>query len=146
MTSVYQHTQIGRAMIYPLAAIATVALILAIAAPALRVAVLPAIVLGATAFLMWKLTVRVDNAALRVWFGPGLIHKQVRLAEIESCEPIRTKWTAGWGIHYTRHGWLYNVRIGDAVAIRLRDGKRFCVGTDQPHELVDAIRRFASAR
>ena len=45
-----------------------------------------------------------------------------------------------------RRGWLYNVTIGDAVAIRLRNGKQVCIGTDQPNELEEAIRRFASAK
>jgi len=33
----------------------------------------------------------------------------------------------------------------DAVAIALRNGRKFALGTDDPHGLVAAIRRFSSA-
>jgi hypothetical protein len=50
----------------------------------------------------------------------------------------------GWGIHLTPYGCLYNVSGFDAVAITLRDGRKFALGTDDPHGLVDAIRRNIS--
>lgn len=146
MIAVYEHTQIGRVVIFPIAIIACIIIVAAISSPTRAVLIGVAAVLAVVALLMWKLTVRVDDDALRVSFGPGLISKQVPLAEIQSCEPVRTGWSAGWGIHHTRHGRLYNVSIGDAVAIRLRNGQQFCIGTDQPNELIAAIRRFASAR
>jgi hypothetical protein len=66
------------------------------------------------------------------------------LAEIVACEPICIRWWYGWGIHLTPYGWLYNVSGFDAVAITLRDGRKFALGTDDPHGLVDAIRRYTS--
>ena len=42
------------------------------------------------------------------------------------------------------YGWLYNVSGFDAVAMTLRDGRTFALGTDDPHGLVDAIRRYTS--
>jgi hypothetical protein len=82
---------------------------------------------------------------LRASFGPGIIRKRVRLAEIAVCEPIRIRWWYGWGIHLTPYGWLYNVSGFEAVAITLRDGRNLAVGTDDPHGLVDAIRRCRDA-
>jgi hypothetical protein len=146
MTAIYEHTQVGRAFICGLGAIILIIGGTAMISPDLRVLFVGAAGVAITLALMWKLTVRVDGETLRAAFGPGVIHKEVRLAEIESAEPIRTGWSAGVGIHYTRRGWLYNVAMGDAVAIRLRSGKQFCIGTDQAAELVAAIRRFASAR
>lgn len=146
MTTIYEHTQVGRSLILGLGAIILFMAVMAVSSAELRVLFIAAAGVAVTLVLMWKLTVRVDGNTLRASFGPGLIHKEVPLAEIKSAEPIRTGWSAGVGIHYTRRGWLYNVAAGDAVAIQLRSGKQFCVGTDQPTELVDAIRRFASAR
>ncbi len=77
-------------------------------------------------------------------FGVGLVRKKVALAEIAACEPIRIRWWYGWGIHLTPYGWLYNVAGLDAVAITLRDGRKFALGTDDPDELVAAIRRFTA--
>ncbi len=72
-------------------------------------------------------------------FGIGLIKKKVPLAQIIACEPIRIRWRYGWGIHLTPYGWLYNVSGLDAVAITLRTGRKFALGTDDPHGLAAAI-------
>ena len=77
---------------------------------------------------------------MRASFGPGIIRKRARLAEIVGCEPIRVRWWYGWGIHLTPFGWLYNVSGLDAVAITLRAGRKFALGTDDPHGLTAAIR------
>jgi hypothetical protein len=87
-----------------------------------------------------KLTIRIDDPTLLASFGIGLIKRKVPLAEIVRCEPIRIRWWYGWGIHLTQYGWLYNVAGWDAVAITLRDGRKFALGTDDPHGLADAIR------
>lgn len=96
--------------------------------------------------LFSTLTIAIDHGMLRASFGPGLIRKKVSLAEIASVRPIPVRWWYGWGIHLTPHGWLYNVSGWDAVEITLRNGRRFCLGTDEPQELQAAIRRFASVR
>jgi hypothetical protein len=75
-----------------------------------------------------------------------LIKKEVSVAEIVAAEPIRIRWWYGWGIHLTPYGWLYNIGGWDAVVIALRSGRKFALGTDDPHGLVAAIRRFASAK
>ena len=142
----YQHTQIGKAILYPLLAGACFGFAVAMFSPVLRIAIVPAIALILTALLFWKLTVTVDEKSLRASFGPGFIYKQVPISEVEDCEPMRVRFWHGWGIHLTRNGWLYNVSGHDAVIITLRNGRRFCVGTDEPQELQVAIRSFASAR
>jgi hypothetical protein len=46
----------------------------------------------------------------------------------------------GWGIHWSRFGWLYNVSGYGAVAVTLRNGKRFALGSDEPQTLSSLIR------
>jgi len=118
--AVYEHTQSGSAMIALLAFI-VVALI-------------------ATGIIFSRLTITIEDGFLRASFGPGLTVKNVPLSEIASCQPIRIRWWYGWGIHLTRYGWLYNVAGWDAVAITLRDGRKFALGTDDPQGLAAAIR------
>jgi hypothetical protein len=89
--------------------------------------------------LFSTLTIAIEDGMLRASFGPGLIKKQVRLADIASVRPIPVRWWYGWGIHVTPHGWLYNVSGWKAVEITLRNGDRFCLGTDQPGRLQEAI-------
>ncbi len=59
-----------------------------------------------------------------------------------ACEPLRIRWWYGWGIHLTPYRWLYNVSGLEAVAITLRNGRKFALGTDDPQDLVDAIERY----
>lgn len=86
------------------------------------------------------LTVTIDEEALRLRFGIGLIRKAIRLSEIASCEPVRNRWWYGWGIRLTPHGMLYNVSGLGAVEVRLRDGKAIRVGSDEPEALAAALK------
>jgi hypothetical protein len=87
----------------------------------------------------YKLAVTIGNETLGWSFGVGIIRKKVPIAQIAECEPIRIRWWYGWGIHLTPHGWLYNIAGWDAVAITLRNGRKFLLGTDDPQGLAAAI-------
>jgi hypothetical protein len=100
------------------------------------------VILVISAIVFSKLTIKIHGEILRACFAMGLVFKKVRLAEIAACEPIRIRWWYGWGIHLPPYGWLYNVSGLDAVAITLRDGRKFALGTDNPQALVDAIERL----
>ena len=86
---------------------------------------------------------------MRWRFGPGLIRKRVQLEEITAARPVKINLLESWGIHWTRYGWLYNVSGFDAVAITLRSGKRFALGTDEPQALMarltEVVQRNAPA-
>ncbi len=103
------------------------------------------VVVLATLLLFAALEVSIDSQRLTWRFLPGLISKSVPLAEIAEANPTRTQFFEGWGIHYTGRGWLYNVSGFGAVHIRMRNGKQFMVGTDEPAELADAINRARSS-
>jgi hypothetical protein len=90
--------------------------------------------------LFYKLRITIEDQTLCAVFGIGIIRKSVPLTEIVACEPIRIRWWYGRGIHLTPYGWLYNVSGFDAVAITLRDGRKFALGTDDPNGLTAAIR------
>jgi len=92
---------------------------------------------------MWifrSLTIEVLNNELKWYFGSGWPSKSVRLDQVVSIETIRILWMNGWGIHYTRRGWLYNVSGFGAVAIKLRNGKQFCIGSDEPERLAGELK------
>ena len=106
--------------------------------------VIVSIILLVCLVLFYKLKVTIDDDTLCASFGPGIMRKRVRLAEIVACEPVRIRWWYGWGIHLTPFGWLYNVSGLDAVAITLRAGRKFALGTDDPHGLLAALRAAIS--
>ena len=87
-----------------------------------------------------SLTVEVVRGYLRIRFGVGLIRRQFRVKDIESVEVVRNRWWYGWGIRITPHGWLFSVSGLDAVQIKLRKGRQYRIGTDEPEALLAAIR------
>ena len=135
----YQHTQFGSTIVFCTGVIG-LAMLLAAAflgnpADYLWIGAL-VLLIGA---LFSTLRIAIENGMLRARFGPGLIRKTVRLAEIASVRPIPVRLWYGWGIHLTPHGWLYNVSGWKAIEITLRNGHRFCLGTDEPEDLLKAI-------
>ena len=96
-------------------------------------------ILVVCAILFASLTIRITETELCWHFGPGLIRKKVALAVIQQAEITTTKFIHGWGIHLTPNGWLYNVSGFKAVAFKLKNGKQFVLGTDEPEKLHEAI-------
>jgi len=142
----YRHTQPGTVLL------ATVAAALALLLLVLFVMPIPpgeeagrwilaaaGMILLAIAVLFRSLTIAIHGGTLTWSFGPGLIRKSVPVAEIAHVEPTRTTVLAGWGIHWTPRGWLYNVSGMHAVQVKLKSGKQFLLGTDEPEQLVRAI-------
>jgi hypothetical protein len=138
----YQHTQTGHAIVWILfVAVLLVASVRFFQTPPAReISVIVSVVLLITIAAFYKLTITIDSEALRWSFGVGLITKKVPIAQIAACEPIRIRWWYGCGIHLTPYGWLYNVGGWDALAITLRNGRKFALGTDDPHGLTEAIK------
>jgi hypothetical protein len=137
----YGHTQIGHVIIWSLLAIVLITSGALIGSsfhrePPLVVSIILLVCLA----LFYKRKISIEDETLSASFGPGIIRRRVWLAEIVGCEPIRIRWWYGWGIHLTPYGWLYNVSGFDAVAITIRDGRKFALGTDDPHGLTAAIR------
>jgi hypothetical protein len=144
----YERTQVGWVVICVVCiALSVVAIkIRNESSPNWQISVAVELLLLLTLAVFYKLTIKIDNHVLRVSFGAGVVGKTVQLTEIDTYEPVRIRWWYGWGIHLTPYGWLYNVSGWDAVAIKLRNGKKFAIGTEEPQALVEAIRRFASVR
>lgn len=128
----YQHTQPATAI---LLSVGAVAIGFAIGALFIHALVFPLIILAISAWIFRSMTVEISDTDLIWYFGSGFPRKSVPLSEVASAEAIRTTVANGWGIHYTARGWLYNVSGYGAVAIRMRDGKQFCLGTDEPEKL-----------
>ena len=135
----YRHTQFGSAIVLGSGAIGFALLLIAAFSPHPARHFLVGVIVLLVGALFSTLTIAIEDGMLRASFGPGLIRKKVRLAEIASVRPIPVRWWYGWGIHLTPHGWLYNVAGWKAVEITLLNGRRFCLGTDEPENLLKAI-------
>lgn len=136
----YEHTQRGTTILVTLLAGMLLLLGLASVLPASKGLLFTIIgILGICGFLFSSLTVRITDRALRWEFGFGLMRKEIPLAEIEKAEVTETTFLQGWGIHHTSRGWLYNVSGFQAVVVRLKNGKTFLLGTDEPDRLRAAL-------
>jgi hypothetical protein len=146
----YQRTQIGYLTICVLfiAAIfvAATGIVASAGRDSLVIRALIEVILLFSAIVFSRLTIKIDGEILEACFTMRFICKKVPLTDIAECEPIRIRWWYGWGIHLTPYGWLYNVSGLDAVAITLRDGRKFALGTDDPQGLVAAIRHSSSVQ
>lgn len=139
MKTLYSHKQPGTTMLW-LVGVIVVGLLIVLGPAAAHPALLVAFgVLVAIAVVFSSLSVQVTASSLLFWFGPGVMRKQVSLAEIETVEPVRNPWYWGIGWRITPRGMLYSVSGLDAVEIRMKDGSRFRLGTDQPERLARAL-------
>ena len=86
------------------------------------------------------LTVTVEQETVTAGFGIGLIWRRIRIKDIQAAMQVRNKWWYGWGIRAIRDGWMFNVSGLDAVELELKNGRKFRMGTDEPEELLNAIK------
>ena len=82
----------------------------------------PLALLAACLVLFGSLTVEVGREAVRVAFGPGVIHRTIPLERIAGARPVPTRWFYGWGIRLTPRGWMWNVSGLQAVELEYVDG------------------------
>jgi len=93
------------------------------------------------------LTVRLDESALYIRFGPlPFIRRAFALGDVESAAPVTSPWYYGYGVHWFPGGTVYNVSGRWSVELLLRSGRRVRIGTDEPEALADAINKMLSER
>lgn len=88
-----------------------------------------------------KLTITVDNEYIRLIFGLiGFPRRKFKLADVESCQAVkRRSFAIVLGIHYGSRESLYNVSGPHAVELRMKNGRKVYIGTDEPEKLRQAI-------
>ncbi len=144
MTPVYQHRQIAWPTVIAVGASALLlAAGIAFAGRGGRVhlgllAMIPALPIVALAFF-GSMTVRVFTDRVRIHFGIGAPWFTIDLREARGFSVVRNPWFYGWGIHLIPGGVIYNASGFDAVELRMDDGRRIRIGTDEPQALAAAL-------
>ncbi len=142
-TARYSHTQNG--IIRPIVlALALICLAIAYVArewpplmPAFLATAGMCIVLS---FVFAYLKVRDEGDRLAVRFGPlSLFGKTILYADVTGVERDRSTFLAGWGIHWTRKGWLWNIGGFDCVRIEM-GARSTLIGTNDADGLVAFLR------
>ena len=87
------------------------------------------------------LQVVIDGEYLRIRFGFGIFQKKFSLTDIMAVKTVKNHWYYGWGIRIWLWPkmWIYNVSGFDAVEIKLKNGKTYRIGTDEPQKLEQTI-------
>lgn len=85
------------------------------------------------------LTVEVDDQAINLRFGIGLLRKRFLLENIEAWRAVKNPLYYAWGIHAIPGGWVFNVSGLQAVELQMRNGRKYRIGTDDAHSLLNAI-------
>ena len=146
----YKHTQIGYLMLVVTLAVLVLfawAYIMASAEPPsadsgtnFAVTAMMALIIFILASFV-SLRVIIDEKYLRIKFGYGIYKKGFLLNDIVSAKTVRNHWYYGWGIRvwFWSKMWIYNVSGFDAVEIKLKNGKTYRIGTDEPNKLEQKI-------
>jgi hypothetical protein len=141
----YRHTQIGWAMIVALGVSIAFLVWMAsfVGSPASVGLTAVTALLVVCLVLFISQTVIVDDVALQVRVGPGLIRRRVALEDIETVGQQRLPWwAAGYGIRMSLNGkrQLWRVSGSDVVDLGLADGRRLLIATDEPEALATVVR------
>ena len=83
----------------------------------------------------------IDENYLRIKFGYGIFRKRFELKEIASAKAVKNHWYYGWGIRvwFRPRMVIFNVSGFNAVEIKMKNGKLYRIGTDEPKDLEYAI-------
>ncbi len=103
-------------------------------------AVFSILMLGMLVFFWFlQLETEIDAGGIRVSFFP-FVKKQFRWAEVRSAEVVDYGFVGGWGIRLSaRYGAVYNVKGRKGLAIKLINGRKYCIGTQKENELRSVI-------
>lgn len=146
MVSSYRHSQFGTVIVVALGLFLGYLGGMSAVVGWVPVSVAVAAVMLVAGLLFFRLEVAIEEAALCLRFGIGLVRFRFPIAEIRSARAVRSAWWQGWGIHRWGRGWLLNVSGRDAVEIELASGAVHAIGTDEPEALLAAIERARAAR
>lgn len=147
----YKHTQIGYLMIVVTLAVLVIFAWMQITARAEPPSYDSGTNLGVTAVMLLillvlasfaTLAVSVDENYIKIKFGLGIFRKKFAVSEITSVAQVKNHWYYGWGIRlwFWPYMWIYNISGLEAVEIKMKTGKIYRIGTDEPAKLEAAIK------
>lgn len=92
--------------------------------------------------LFYKITITVDNTKIVATFGIGLLKRSIPISEIDfkTLEKVNFSALVGIGLRLTSKGWLWNVKVGDAIHFKTKQGNTFLVGTDDYEQITTFLK------
>lgn len=88
-----------------------------------------------------QLSTNIDEDKIHIRFRP-LTSKTFEWNDIKSAELIKYGFVGGWGIRlWTKYGTVYNVKGNMGLAIHMKSGKKYVIGTQKVEELSNYLKR-----
>lgn len=89
-----------------------------------------------------KLKTEISKTECKLKFFPFL-SKTVNWNEVVLAEIVDYGFVRGWGIRkWTSYGTVYNIKGKKGLAIVLKDGSKFLIGTQKENDLKDVIKEI----
>lgn len=96
-------------------------------------------------FLSMRLKTSIDENGIQMNFFP-LAKKQVEWNEIKNTKVVHYGFIGGWGIRPgTKYGTVYNMKGKKGLAIELKNGEKFLIGTQKETELKNVLETISVA-
>ncbi len=96
-------------------------------------------------FVFMRLKTVINTENIRVSFFP-FTKKNVMWRDIKNVELVDYGFVGGWGIRLgTKYGTVYNTKGSKGLAIELKNGKKFLIGTQKEKELKDILNEVMPA-
>ncbi len=93
-------------------------------------------------FYTIELRTQIDKDAIQMHFFP-FVKKDIKWREIETAKVVNYGFVGGWGIRlWTKYGTVYNIKGKMGLAIALKNGKKFLIGTQKEAELKAFIEKL----
>ncbi len=90
-------------------------------------------------FFIVRLDTRIDEKAIHMHYFP-FIKKEISWDDIEEAEVLNYGFVGGWGIRiWTKYGTVYNTKGKMGLALRLKNGKKLLIGTQEPERMKQVL-------
>ena len=91
-------------------------------------------------FITMKLETEIDQDKIHFQMFP-FTKKEWNWSEVKSAKVVNYGFVGGWGIRIgTKYGTVYNIKGKMGLAIELKNGKKYCIGTQKPEALSEVIK------
>jgi hypothetical protein len=93
--------------------------------------------------LFWRMRLKteIDQKEIRWSFFP-FTKKSVPWKDIKTAKTVNYGFVGGWGIRLgTKYGTVYNTKGNKGLAIELKNGRKFCIGTQKEDEMKRVVEK-----
>lgn len=93
-------------------------------------------------FYLMRLKTEIDQHEIRINFFP-FAKKETKWKDVKSAKIVNYGFVGGWGIRLgTKFGTVYNTKGHMGLAIELKNGRKFCIGTQKAAQLEKIVEKL----